>query len=126
MRLEANPLHRSFSTLAIHSISIPTVDDANAVVLAYRAGAAEWATDVAALYRGDMFDQKLAFIREHQAEYDALKAQGLDEIEIARRLPDDPRNHLHVLPVFGTQFYNFNCSPRLADGRPNPLADKRV
>ena len=126
MRLEANPLHHSFPSLAVRSISIPTVDDANAMVLAYRSGAADWVTDVAAPYRGDMYDQKLAFLQEHQAEYDALKAQGIDEIEIARRLPDDPRNHLHILPVFGTQFYNFNCSPRLADGRPNPLADKRV
>lgn len=126
MRLEANPHHRLFDTLAIRSISIPTVDDANAMILAYRSGAADWVTDIVAPYRGDMYQQKLAFIREHQAEYDALKAQGLDEIEIARRLPDDPRNHLHILPVFGTQFYNFNCSPRLADGRPNPLADKRV
>lgn len=126
MRLEANPHHRLFDSLAIRSISIPTVDDANAMVLAYRSGAADWVTDVVAPYRGDMYQQKLDFIREHQAEYDALKSQGLDEIEIARRLPDDPRNHLHILPVFGTQFYNFNCSPRLADGRPNPLADKRV
>ncbi|QYK47083.1 MAG: peptide ABC transporter substrate-binding protein [Phycisphaeraceae bacterium] len=126
MRLRANPLHRLYDTLAIRTIAIPTVDDANAMVLAYRSGAADWVTDVVAPYRGDMYQQKLAFIREHQAEYDALKSQGLDEIEIARRLPDDPRNHLHVLPVFGTYFYNFNCSPRLADGRPNPLADARV
>ncbi|MCW5769424.1 MAG: peptide ABC transporter substrate-binding protein [Phycisphaeraceae bacterium] len=126
MRLEANPLHRLYDSLAIRTIAIPTVDDANAMVLAYRSGAADWVTDVVAPYRGDMYQQKLAFIREHQAEYDALKSQGLDEIEIARRLPDDPRNHLHVLPVFGTYFYNFNCSPRLTDGRPNPLADARV
>ncbi|MBX3362146.1 MAG: peptide ABC transporter substrate-binding protein [Phycisphaeraceae bacterium] len=126
MRLQANPLHRLYDTLAIRTIAIPTVDDANAMVLAYRSGAADWVTDVVAPYRGDMYQQKLAFIREHKAEYDALKSQGLDEIEIARRLPDDPRNHLHVLPVFGTYFYNFNCSPRLADGRPNPLADARV
>lgn len=126
MRLEANPAHRMYESLAIRSISIPTVDDANAMILAYRSGAADWVTDVVASYRGDMYAQKLEFIREHQGEYDALKAQGLDEFEIARRLPDDPRNHLHVIPVFGTYFYNFNCSARLADGRPNPLADPRV
>ncbi len=126
MRLEANPLHRLYDSLAIRSIAIPTIDDANAIVLAYRSGAADWVTDVVAPYRGDMYAQKLAFLREHQAEYDALKSQGIDEIQIARLLPDDPRNHLHILPVFGTYFYNFNCSPRLADGRPNPLADARV
>jgi oligopeptide transport system substrate-binding protein len=126
MRLEANPLHRLYDTLAIRSISIPTIDDANAMVLAYRSGAADWVTDVVAPYRGDMYAQKLDFIKEHQAAYDALKSQGIDEIQIARLLPDDPRNHLHILPVFGTYFYNFNCSPRLADGRPNPLADARV
>ncbi len=126
MRLEANPNHRMFKSLAIRTISIPTVDDANAMILAYRSGAADWVTDVVASYRGDMYEQKLAFIREHQAEYDAMKSEGIDEIEIARRLPDDPRNHLHVFPVFGTYFYNFNCSAKLADGRPNPLADPRV
>jgi oligopeptide transport system substrate-binding protein len=30
------------------------------------------------------------------------------------------------VPAFGTYFWNFNCAPTLADGRPNPFADARV
>lgn len=126
MRFEANPHYWNADALNVRTVSIPTVDDANAMILAYKSGAADWVTDVVAPYRGDMYQQKLDYLAEHADLYASLKAQGLDEIEIARRMPDDPRNHLHVLPVFGTHFYNFNCSPRLADGRPNPLADPRV
>jgi oligopeptide transport system substrate-binding protein len=126
MRLQQNPEYWNRAALNIRTIAIPTVDDANAMVLAFRAGAADWVTDVVAPYRGDMVQQKLAYIQENRPLYDTLKAQGYDEIEIARRMPDDPRNHLHILPVFGTFFYNFNCNPRLADGRPNPFADPRV
>lgn len=33
---------------------------------------------------------------------------------------------VHVTPAAGTYFYSFNCKPQLADGSPNPLADRRV
>lgn len=33
-----------------------------------------------------MLEQKLAFYREHQDEYNSLKSQGLDDLEIDRRL----------------------------------------
>jgi oligopeptide transport system substrate-binding protein len=36
------------------------------------------------------------------------------------------RSDLHVFPAFGTYFYEFNCQPKLSDGRANPLADVRV
>ena len=55
-----------------------------------------------------------------------MKAQGLDQFEIDRRLPPDSRKDIHTVSTFGTYFYNFNCLPRLRDGRPNPFADARV
>ncbi len=36
------------------------------------------------------------------------------------------RDDVHVTPVAGTYIYNFNCLPRLNNGKPNPLADWRV
>ncbi len=36
------------------------------------------------------------------------------------------RDDVHVTPVAGTYIYNFNCSPKLNNGEPNPLADWRV
>ncbi|MBL4591432.1 MAG: hypothetical protein JKY96_05680, partial [Phycisphaerales bacterium] len=50
----------------------------------------------------------------------------LDQFSIDRLLPADPRAHTHAVSSFGTYFYNFNCNPRLADGRENPFADARV
>jgi len=36
------------------------------------------------------------------------------------------RRDVHVVPMAGTYFYNFNCLPTLNDGTPNPLVDWRV
>lgn len=126
MRLEKNPHYWNKDAIAIDSITIPSVRDDNAQVLAFQTGGVDWVSDVTAPYRGDMIAQKQQYYREHWDEYQKLKAQGLDPIEIDRRLPPDPRKNIHVFPAFGTYFYNFNCLPRLRDGRPNPFADPRV
>ncbi|HYE03817.1 MAG TPA: peptide ABC transporter substrate-binding protein [Phycisphaerales bacterium] len=126
MRLEANPHFWDAASLNIHSIVMPTVDDPSAQVLAFHSGAVDFLSDATPGYRADMIRQKQAFYREHQAECDRLRAEGHDPIQIDRLLPPDPRKNVHVLPTFGTYFYNLNCSARLSDGRPNPLADARV
>jgi oligopeptide transport system substrate-binding protein len=36
------------------------------------------------------------------------------------------RPDVHLVPMAGTYFYNFNCLPRFADGTENPLHDWRV
>ncbi|MBS0192072.1 MAG: peptide ABC transporter substrate-binding protein [Phycisphaerales bacterium] len=126
VRLRRNPYYWDKDALAIDTISIPTVEDPVSSVLAFRTGAVDWVTDVLAPFRAEMVAQKAAFYREHQSEVDAMRAQGLDPIEIDRRLPPDPRKNVHVFPGFGTCFWNFNCSPKLPDGRANPLADARV
>ncbi|MBL9031828.1 MAG: peptide ABC transporter substrate-binding protein [Phycisphaerae bacterium] len=126
MRLAHNSHYWDPARTNVDTIAIPSIDDANAQVLAFATGAVDWVSDVTTSYRGDMLAAKAAFRLEHAAAVEAMRAQGVDEIEIDRRLPDDPRAHIHVLPAFGTYFYNFNCSPRLGDGRANPFADARV
>lgn len=126
MRLERNEHYWNPGAVNINSINIPSVEDPNAAVLAFTSGAVDWISDVTPPYRGDMLTDKQAFYAEHADAVAAMRAQGLDQFEIDRRLPDDPRAHVHAIPAFGTYFYNFNCDPRLQDGRDNPFADARV
>ncbi|MBN8599224.1 MAG: peptide ABC transporter substrate-binding protein [Planctomycetes bacterium] len=126
LRLQRNPYYWNPSVVSIDSISIPSVEDSVSSVMAFETGAADWVSDVLAPFRAELVARKRAFYAEHRAEYEKLKAQGLDPIEIDRRLPPDPRNNIHVFPAFGTYFWNFNCSRTLPDGRANPLADPRV
>lgn len=126
MRFEKNPYYWNKDAIYIDSIAVPSVEDPNAQILAFDTGAIDWVSDVTPSYRGDMLIAKQRFYDENRAEYERLKALGLDPIEIDRRLPDDPRKNVHALPAFGTYFYNFNCQPRLNDGRENPFADPRV
>ncbi len=126
MRLKANPHWWNRATLAIDTICMPTVDDPNAQVLAFTTGAVDWVSDVTPGYRGEMVAAKRRFYEEHKEQYESLLREGLDQVEIDRRLPPDPRKNIHVFPAFGTYFYNFNCLERLPDGRINPFADARV
>jgi oligopeptide transport system substrate-binding protein len=126
MYLTKNPYYWDRASLAIDSISAPVVSDPNAQVLAFETGSADWVTDLGVPYRADMWAQKLAFYRENQAEYDRLKAMGLDQFEIDRRLPSDERKNIHAIPAFATYWYNFNCLEKLPDGRMNPFYDSRV
>lgn len=102
------------------------IEDTGAQVLACRAGAIDWLSDVSAPFRADLLAERRAYEREHAPEIERMRAQGLDQTTIERMLPDDPRDRVHGFPAFGTYFYNFNCAPKLMDGRDNPFADKRV
>jgi len=126
MRLERNPHYWNGQSLAIDSIEIPSVEDPNAQVLAFETGAADWTSDVTVDYRIALLDKKRRFYAEHADEVRRLRAMGLDQFQIDRALPDDPRKNVHAVPTFGTYWYNFNCLPTLADGRPNPFHDARV
>jgi oligopeptide transport system substrate-binding protein len=46
--------------------------------------------------------------------------------DIAFDLIRQGRDDVHVVPMAGTYFYNFNCLPKLKNGEDNPLADWRV
>jgi oligopeptide transport system substrate-binding protein len=126
MRFEQNPHYWNRAKLSIRTITIPSVQDPNASVLAFRTGAVDWVSDVVPSYRMEMLREKREFHAEHASEIARMQAERIDTIEIDRRLPSDPRNTIHVFPAFGTYFYNFNCNSSLSDGRPNPLADRRV
>lgn len=126
MRFEINPHYWDRGSLNLRSIDIPSIADPSAQVLAYQTGAVGYVADITAPYRREMVAQKNAFYREHWDQYQKLVAEGWDAYEIDRKLPPDPRKDVHVTPAFGTYFWNFNCSPKLPDGRPNPLSDARV
>ncbi len=126
LRLRRNPHYWDQSAISIDTMSIPTIEDPVSAVMAFETGAVEWVSDVVAPFRAEMVKRKRAFYAEHKAEYDALRAKGLDPVEIDRQLPSDARNKIHIFPAFGTYFWNFNCSPKLPDGRVNPLADPSV
>jgi oligopeptide transport system substrate-binding protein len=126
MRLEKNEHYWDAGSIRINTINMPSVEDPNAQVLAFQTGAVEYVSDVSVPYRPEMLAQKQEFYREHRPLYEKLKAEGHDQFEIDRRLPPDPRKNIHAVPAFGTYWYNFNCLPRLRDGRPNPFADPRV
>lgn len=126
MRLRRNPLCWRAGDVALETISIPFIQDGNAQVTAFRTGALDWASDVAAAYVEKLLADRRAFEAEHAEQIAALRAQGLKGDDIDRALPRDVRANIHAFASFGTYFYNFNCRPKLADGRPNPLADSRV
>jgi len=126
MRAVKNTYYWNASEILLNSISMPTIDDGNAAVLAFRTGAVDWVSDVVPSYRAEMLVAKDRFYQEHADDISRLRSLGLDAIEIDRQLPDDERKHIHAFRAFGTYFYNFNCRPTLADGRPNPFADPRV
>ncbi len=126
MRFDKNEYYWNAGRLGADSISMVSISDPNAQVLAFQTGAVQFLADVTAAYRREMYTQKQAFYNEHREQYEALLAQGFDQFEIDRRLPDDPRKHAHFVPAFGTYWYNFNCRPTLPDGRDNPFHDARV
>lgn len=126
MRMEMNEHYWDKESLAMRTIAIPSISDPNAAVLAYETGAVDWIADNTAAYRGDMVAAKLAYLDEHRDRVEELRSQGHDQFSIDRMLPADPRAHTHAVSSFGTYFYNFNCKPRLPDGRANPFADTRV
>ncbi len=69
-------------------------------------------------------DDSLAAYRLYQqGDIDWINAVDPD---LGAPLFKNGRKDLHVFPGFGTVFYEFNCLPKLPDGRPNPLADVRV
>jgi oligopeptide transport system substrate-binding protein len=126
MRLAQNPHHWDRDALNVRTIAIQAIDDPGAAVLAFQSGVVDWIPDLSVGYRAEIYADKLAYYAEHADEVATLRARGLDPFTIDRLLPADPRAAVHAVPVFGTYWYNFNCSPRLPDGRVNPLADARV
>lgn len=126
MRLRKSPYYWGADSIDVDTISMPSVEDANAQVLAFESGAVDWVSDVTPTYRGDMLEAKREFYAENAELIEQLRAQGLSPIAIDRALPPDKRKQIHAFPAFGTYFYNFNCKDQLPDGRDNPFKDAQV
>ncbi len=126
VRLTKNPNYWARDRVAIDSVEILSIEDPSAQVLAYETGAADLVADVTAPYVPEMLAARREFYAEHQTLVDESRSHGAGELEIDRALPRDRRSTIHAFPAYGMYFYNFNCAPRLRDGRPNPFADARV
>lgn len=129
MRFEPNPHHWNRGAARPASVELRPIEDSNTAVLAFQSGDVDWISDLTVEYRADMADEQRAWLERHASQWRALRESGLGEDEAMAALPDPgpgERRDVHVLPAFGTDFWNFNCRPALADGRPNPFADARV
>ncbi len=65
------------------------------------------------------------------AQFRMYEGGGVDWLadvdgDMAADLLDKGRKDLHLIPAFGTYFYDFNCNPTLPNGVKNPFADARV
>src|SRR3984957_10023530 len=70
-------------------------------------------------------DEPLAAFRLYeQGDVDWLA--DIDPEIAAGILHKGGRSDLRIFPAFGTYYYEFNCQPKLPDGRVNPLGDVRV
>jgi oligopeptide transport system substrate-binding protein len=127
--LEANPFYHGPQHVSSRTVACISIEDINTAVLAFESGRVDWLTDVGTDYEADMIAQRNAYVRDHEAEYRALRAAGRSDDDALAALPppgDGERRDIHVIPAFGTDFYSFNCRPELAGGRANPFADARV
>jgi oligopeptide transport system substrate-binding protein len=129
LRLERNPFYHAPGAVRSPSILMLTIEDANTRVLAFESGRVDWLTDVAAEYQADMLEERRAYLARHAADLAGARRGGAALDEALARLPEPgpgERRDIHALASFGTDFFNFNCRALLADGRPNPFADRRV
>lgn len=129
LRLERNPYYWNPAAVGVETIDVLPIEDNNTAVLAYEAGAVDWVTDVRVGYRVEMAEAMRRYLEHHRAQYDQLIAAGKSVDEALAALPEPgpgERRDLHVLPAFGTDFFNFNCRPTLPGGELNPFSDARV
>ncbi len=98
MRLARNPYYRDPSLARADTLAVKFIENQNTALLAFQSGAADWHSDLEVDYIGDLLAESRAGRRDDVRAFDA----------------------------FGTYFWSFNCTPRLADGRENPFHDPRV
>jgi oligopeptide transport system substrate-binding protein len=115
------------------SILFLTIEDPNTAILALETGQVDWIIDVGSDAAADLLAQQAAWRQRHAA--DAGRDVGADtDADADARLAALPapdrrrgeRRNAHATPAFGTDFFSFNCRPRLADGRENPFHDAAV
>ncbi len=129
LHLERNPRYRGASPARCETVACLSIEDVNTAIIAYESGRVDWLTDVSAEYQADMLEERREYERRHAAAIEAARAQGRGSDEALAALPPPRRGErrdIHVFPAFGTDFFSFNCRPRLPGGGPNPFADARV
>ena len=129
IRFERNPEYWNQDAILNDSVEAVVIEDANTAILAYQAGEIDWLPNVTAEYRADMIAQRSEYEKRYRTEIDAAIASGATMDEAISVLPApirSERRDVHTLDAFGTDYYQANCRPELADGRTNPLADARV
>ncbi len=94
-----NPYYHAADEVVCGSIKARIITGAGTYYMAYERGEVDWLGEVT----------RLDFAP-------ALAAQALG----------GERDDIHITPMFGTYFYDFNCQPTLPDGSANPLADCRL
>ena len=125
IRFERNPEYWNQEVILNDSVEAVVIEDANTAILAYQAGEIDWLPNVTAEYRADMIAQRAVYEDRYRSEIDAAIESGatLDQAVAAMPTPkSDERRDVHTLDAFGTDYYQANCRPELADGRPNPLS----
>jgi oligopeptide transport system substrate-binding protein len=129
MRLARNTHYHSPNLAHCGTIVARSIEDTNTSVLAFESGTIDWVSDVNAEYQADMLAERARYEDHHRQALDDMLASGLDiDAALAQLPPPGPgeRRDIHVFPTFGTDFYGYNCRPKLSDGRVNPFADPRV
>lgn len=106
--LERNPHYWNRNAVKLERMKELEVEDANTAWLLYSGGQADWLSYVKTVYAPKLIASSASPLPN------ALNKRGTG------------REDIHVVPAFGTYFYNFNCTERLPGGRPNPFLDPRV
>jgi len=96
--LEKNPYYWDADRVRIPTVKIVAYESPNTAFLAYERGQVDWLAEVGGDFTPELIGQHRAGLR-----------------------PD-----IQTSDAFGTSYYTINCRPRLADGSPNPFADRRV
>ncbi len=133
LRLRRNPHYWNEAAIHAETITVLPLEDNNTAVLAFDAGGIDWIADVTVEYRADLLAQRRAYEARHADEIAALRASDPegDPDDLLAALPEPERGlgerrNIHAFDAFGTDFFSFNCRPKLVDGRPNPFADPGV
>jgi oligopeptide transport system substrate-binding protein len=129
MRLEANPHYWNRAQVRAKSVECKTIENPNTGVLSFESGGADWLTDLGPEYKTEMLAQRAAYLARFEGELAAGLARGDLEDDIVGALPppaDGERRDVRKFNAFGTDFFSFNCRPKLPGGEANPFNDARI
>lgn len=110
MHLRKNPHYWDRNAVKLETIEIIDAEDPNTAWLMYESAQVDWLTDIGTDFAPDLI---------------AIARSPLPHA-LNSNTPNWRRNDIHAFPAFGTYYYDFNCTDRLPDGKPNPLRDPRL